>query len=189
MGSLPEELLERLCAEDSSVREKAAELIYREGRRSSDGVLQEWRGNREFAALTGPELQATVGVAVPREIFTKIRAANGMPSLANVPPDQDAEEFELHFEDGVMLDVLTSRTPGGDGAIAKYLSKFGAGVQQVEYLCNEVTRAAEILKEEFGVKAVYEATRAGADGTRVNFFLVNGADGKVLVELVEKDKK
>jgi hypothetical protein len=34
---------------------------------------------------------------------------------------------------------------------------------------------------------VYEATRSGADGTRVNFFLVPAAEGrKVLIELVEK---
>jgi hypothetical protein len=35
------------------------------------------------------------------------------------------------------------------------------------------------------VAPVYRATRAGADGTRVNFFLVPAQGKKVLIELVE----
>jgi hypothetical protein len=106
--------------------------------------------------------------------------------LAEVPPDQDAEEFELHFPNGIGLDVLTTKNPGGSGAIAKYLAKFGEGVQQVEYRCENVDRAAAILKQEFGVTPVYPTTRPGADGTRVNFFLVTTPDEqKVLIELYE----
>jgi hypothetical protein len=56
----------------------------------------------------------------------------------------------------------------------------------VEYRCLNVDRAAQILKDKFGVAPVYAATRAGADGTRVNFFLVASPDGgKVLIELYE----
>jgi hypothetical protein len=82
--------------------------------------------------------------------------------------------------------VLTTREPGGSGAIARYLAKLGEGVQQVEFGCENVDRATEILKEQFDVKPVYPATRPGADGTRVNFFLVpTSAGGKVLIELCE----
>jgi hypothetical protein len=103
-----------------------------------------------------------------------------------VPAEQDAEEFELHFPDGVLLDVLTTREPGGSGAIARYLAKFGEGVQQVEFRCEHVDRATEILKEKFDNKPVYPATRPGANGTRVNFFLVPTlVGGKVLIELYE----
>ena len=103
-----------------------------------------------------------------------------------MPADQDAEEFELRFADDVFLDVLTTREPGGSGAIAKYLAKFGEGVQQVEYRCTNVDRATQILKDKFGVVPVYPATRPGADGTRINFFLVVSPDGgKVLIELYE----
>jgi hypothetical protein len=134
--------------------------------------------------------KVTVGLAVQRETFAKIRAANGMPRLAEVPSDQDAEEFELHFVSGVSLDILTSRAPGGEGAIARYLGKFGEGVQQVEFRCSNVDRASEILKEKFGLAAVYPETRAGADGTRVNFFLVPVPDGgKILIELYESAGK
>jgi hypothetical protein len=107
-----------------------------------------------------------------------------------VPPDQDAREFELHFAQGIQLDILTTREPGGAGAIARYLQKFGEGIQQVELLARNVDAATEILRSHFGVQPIYPATRAGADGTRVNFFLVSlpekgSKKGKILIELVE----
>ncbi len=141
------------------------------------------------ALLLTPNPNITVGLAVQRETFGRIRIANGTPGLAEVPPDQDAEEFELHFTEGISLDILTTREPGGSGAIAKYLAKFGEGIQQVEYRCADVDRATQILKDKFTIDPVYPATRAGADGTRVNFFLVASPDGgKVLIELYEKDR-
>ena len=90
-----------------------------------------------------------------RETFARIRAANGRPALAQVPPEQDAEEFELHFGNGVELDVLTSREPSGQGAIARFLAKFGEGVQQVEYRCLDVNRAMAILRKRFSVAPIY----------------------------------
>jgi hypothetical protein len=132
----------------------------------------------------------TVGVAVTPETFGRVHSANGSPRLADVPPDQDAKEFELHFAQGVRLDILTTREPGGTGAIARYLQKSGEGIQQVELLARNVDAATEILRSGFGVQPIYPATRAGADGTRVNFFLVSlpgkGPEkGKILIELVE----
>lgn len=129
----------------------------------------------------------TVGVAVLPKTFARIRAANGNPPLADVPPDQDANEFELHFADRVQLDILTTNTPGGLGAIARFLDKFGEGIQQVEFDVKNVDEATEILRRRFNLAPLYPATRAGADGTRVNFFLASRPDGrKVLIELVEK---
>ncbi len=82
--------------------------------------------------------------------------------------------------------ITVGLAPGGLGAIAKYLAKFGEGNQQVEYRCANVDRATQILKDKFGISPVYPAPRAGADGTRVNFFLVPSPDGgKVLIELYE----
>jgi len=53
-----------------------------------------------------------------------------------------------------------------------------------------VDRATEILKEKFKMAPVYPATRPGADGTRVNFFLVASPDGgKVLIELYQAATK
>jgi hypothetical protein len=169
-----------------AVRVAAAKEIYHSGRIPADQATRSWRSDAEFFALLGPDPLVTVGLAVERSTFARIREANGTPSLAHVPPDQDAQEFELHFPEGVSLDVLTTRESGGTGAIARYLAKFGEGVQQVEYRCANVDRATAILKERFGVAPIYPQTRPGADGTRINFFLVpvpNG--GKVLIELYE----
>jgi hypothetical protein len=176
-----------LCSSDPSVRLAAAMEIYRSGRAPADQAVASWWGNPELSALLGPDPLITVGLAVERPTFLRIRNTNGEPPLAHVPPDQDAEEFELHFPDSISLDVLTTRAPGGPGAIARYLAKFGEGVQQVEFRCIDVDRATAILKELFGVVPVYPQTRAGADGTRVNFFLVPALGaGKVLIELYER---
>jgi hypothetical protein len=180
-----------LASAEASVREEAAGKIYTAGCLPVEHAAGTWWSDGELAALvSAPMAKVTVGLAVQRETFAKIRAANGMPRLAEVPSDQDAEEFELHFVSGVSLDILTSRAPGGEGAIARYLGKFGEGVQQVEFRCSNVDRASEILKEKFGLAAVYPETRAGADGTRVNFFLVPVPDGgKILIELYESAGK
>jgi hypothetical protein len=180
-----------LCSGEASAREFAAKEIFATGRESAEHAVKSWLGDTElFALLLGPKPEATVGLAVQRETFSKIRAAHSVSRLAEVPSDQDAEEFELHFSNGVSLDILTSRAPGGDGAIARYLEKFGEGVQQVEFRCSNVDQATEILKEKFGVAAVYPETRPGADGTRVNFFLMPvPGGGKVLIELYESATK
>ncbi len=176
-----------LCVGEASTRDAAAAEIYAAGRAPAERVVEMWCRDAELSALlSGPKWEVTVGLVVQRETFSKIRAAYSVSRLAEVPSDQDAEEFELHFASGVSLDILTSRAPGGEGAIARYLGKSGEGVQQVEFRCSDVDRAAEILKEKFGVAAVYPETRGGADGTRVNFFLVPAPDGgKVLIELYE----
>jgi hypothetical protein len=176
-----------LASADPSERTGAAHTIYHAGRISADEAVSLWWKDAELSGLLlKPSPVVTVGLAVERATFGRIRVANGTPRLAEVPAEQDAEEFELDFPDGVLLDVLTTREPGGSGAIARYLAKFGEGVQQVEFRCENVDRATEILKEKLDVKPVYPATRPGADGTRVNFFLVPSTAGrKVLVELYE----
>jgi hypothetical protein len=176
-----------LSSADESARLAAAGEIYRLGRATAGSANSEWWAESELSALLlGPHPAITVGLAVQRETFLRIRAANGSPRLAEVPADQDAEEFELHFPEGVSLDILTSRAPGGEGAIARYLAKFGEGVQQVELCSANVDRATEILKDKFNVAPVYPATRPGANGTQVNFFLVKSPDGgRVLIELYE----
>src|SRR5262249_40051178 len=125
-------------------------------------------------------------IAVQPMTFTRIREANGRPPLAQVPPEQDASEFELHFAGGVALDILTTLAPEGSGAIARFLAKQGEGIQQVEFRCEDVDRATAVLRRDFGLAPVYSSKRPGAGGTQINFFLVGGASGpKVLIELYE----
>jgi hypothetical protein len=176
-----------LSSADESKKLAAAGEIYRLGRATAGSAVASWWPESELSALLlGPNPVITVGLAVQRDTFGRIRIANGTPRLAQVPADQDAEEFELEFAEGISLDILTAREPGGSGAIAKYLAKFGEGIQQVEYRCTNVDRASQILKDKFKIASAYPETRAGADGTRVNFFLVKSPDGgHVLIELYE----
>jgi hypothetical protein len=180
-----------LAAAEKSARVTGASEIYRQGRALADSATFSWWADRELAELLlNPKPIVTVGVAVRRETFTRIRAANGQAELADVPQEQDAEEFELHFADGVELDVLTSKEPDGQGAIARFLEKFGEGVQQVEFRCLNVNRAMAILRERFRLGPIYPEPRAGANGSKVNFVLVavpsSGIEkAKVLIELYE----
>jgi hypothetical protein len=184
-------LIRGLCDADAAVRERAGVAIFRHGGALADPATKSWLLDPELGAyivrdLAGiPEL--TVGVAVQPENFHKIRVACGSARLAQVPPDQDAREFEIEFPGGVRLDVLTTAAPGGTGAIARFLDKSGEGIQQVEIDVTDVDRATEVLRAKFNLSPIYPVTRGGADGTRVNFFLVPTAEGrKALIELVEK---
>src|SRR4029077_20329143 len=167
--------------------------------------LQKWERDGELQKLMVREkvesvspavsfvARVTVGIAVLPETFDEIRAANGFPPLADAPADQDVLEFELDLAESGMsyvhLDILTTNAPGGNGAIARFLEKFREGIQQVEIDVTDVDRATEILRTRFKVEPIYSATRPGANGTRVNFFLVTAWNNqKVLVELVEQPK-
>jgi len=186
MVRLKEEWIAALSSPEDATRAAAAGQIYAAGRSRAEQAIQRWREHDEFARLLGKNPETTVGLAVRPETFAQIREANGWLRLAEVPPEQDASEFTLLFAGGITLDVLTSRDQEGSGAIAKFLSKFGEGVQQVEFRCSDVNRATAILRDQMAVVPVYREARPGADGTRVNFFLVDGADGeRVLIELYE----
>lgn len=189
MDRIKGEWIELLGGENAEGRAQAAAEIYRFGRAQAESAVRNWWTNPELVRLCGQPPTVTVGLAVRPTTFARIREANGWPQLAAVPPEQDAAEFELHFAGGVLLDVLTTREETGEGAIARFLAKHGEGVQQVEFRCEDVGRAAAILQEQFGVTAIYPAKRAGANGTSVNFFLLTAPDNsKVLIELYEPER-
>jgi hypothetical protein len=187
-------LIRELCDANAAVRERAAAAIFHIGCELSNSATQAWLLDPELATYyvrdRGGIPELTVGVAVQPETFEKIRAACGPPTLADVPPDQDAREFELEFPGGARLDVLTTTEPGGRGAIARFLQKSGETIQQVEIRVNDVSGMVELLRARFGVASIYPSTRAGADGTRVNFLLMPAAENrKVLIELVEGPRR
>jgi hypothetical protein len=174
----------------STVRNASAAKIFQHGCKLVRAATSTWLLDptlaNSFVLNERGAPKTTVGLAVKRNNFDRIRAANGSPQLAKVPDDQDAEEFELEFPEGITLDVLTTRSPSAGGAIDRFLEKFGEGIQQVELYVSDVDRATEILRERFGIAPIYPQTRAGADDTRVNFFLVPITEGKkILIELVE----
>jgi len=187
-----------LAASDEHVKIESAMRLYLAGVSLCTPLLSRWVSDPEFRELTLPDNPASeaharsqpsaivVGIAVQPETFQKIRAANHSPRLVEAPADQDAQEFELHLNGSLEFDILTTREPGGPGAISRYLQRFGEGIQQIEIYVRDVDRATEILRTRFSLPPLYPATRAGADGTRVNFFLATGPDAKkVLIELVQ----
>ena len=199
------EFIGRLANNDPAERALAAFDLFRAGLSRAFAALQQWEQDEELRKLivrenpdsarrmVPAEARLTVGIAVLPETFDKIRAANGSPPLARAPADQDVLEFELEFKQKAMspvhLDILTSKAAAGDGPIARFLKKFGEGIQQVEMDVTDVDRATEILRARFKIEPIYPATRSGANGTRVNFYLVRAQDNeKVLVELVEQPK-
>jgi len=190
--------IQDLAGSDARLKAESGMRLYLAGVSLCTPLLTRWVSDPEFRELTLPGKPAgaphahfgpsaiVVGIAVQPATFQKIRAANNAPRLANVPADQDAQEFELHLDASIEFDILTTREPGGSGAIARFLQKFGEGIQQIEIYVRDVDRATEILRTRFALAPLYPATRPGADGTRVNFFLATGPDAKkVLIELVE----
>lgn len=217
---MEDQLVRALADRVPVTRRKAADKLFTLGISLTTSALTKWMSDPEFLSLLlpkgnanayrpnagetlglGSRFRCTVGVAADPKLFELIRKCHGFPDLADVPPDQDAMEFELDFKaEGkpqellcdfeIALDVLTTKNPDGEGAIAKFLKKRGPAIQQVEYEVSDVDRATRLLAEKFRVKAIYPATRPGANGTRVNFFLVPTSfeNQKVLIEFVEPAK-
>src|SRR6266853_1580114 len=197
----PEDI-HRLADPDPETRAQIALRLFRFGTTRTLSWFDGWLKDGDFRGLVVQEQfvrpdgrnvsfpRLTIGIAVLPEIFGKIRTASGSPPLAEAPPDQDVLEFEIDFAGRFIptprLDILTTKAPDGSGAIARFLKKIGEGIQQVEIDVTDVDRATEILRSRFQIEPIYPATRSGATGTRVNFFLVTSWNGtKVLVELVE----
>jgi len=177
MAAISARLVDALCSTDDAIRADAAAQIYNTAIAPALLIAEKWRQNTQLAELLAvPSLQVTAGLAVFPAVFAKIRAAANHPALAEVPPDQDAMEFEIHFPNGISLDILTTKDPAGSGAIARYLNKFGEGIQQVEFRCRDVDAATT---------PIYPVSRSGANNTRINFFLIATENEKLLIELYE----
>jgi hypothetical protein len=196
------EWISQLGDSDPEERRAAAAQLHSAGATLFLSAAREWFKDAEFCELVRPFFADTggepnpgnilfsIGIAVQPQNFERIRAANGSPRLADVPPDQDAMEFEFRWDEHEEFDILTTRDLGGSGTIARYLKKFGEGIQQIEVNVTGVDRATEILRTRFNLKPVYPQTHTGANGTRVNFFLTSTIEGRrVLIELVEPASK
>lgn len=187
-----EHWIRQLSSADSATRQAAAVEIFRRGRELALAAIEPWLADETLKQLfvmgSAHFPEATVGVAVEAATFEMIRKACGSPRLAEVPLDQDVQEFELEFPAGVRLDILTPREREGSGALARHLRKFGESIQQVELLVKNVDRATQLVESHFQAAPVYSQTRSGANGTRINFFLLPAPHGnKVLIELVEAE--
>ena len=176
------EWVEELASPDLGRRAAGAVQLYRAGCDLVKDFLDAWKLDPQFAVLmTGEPI---VGIAVPPDLFERIRREMGpMSSLTDVPEEQSTAEFELEAE-GIRLDILTP--VDGAGEIQKFLDRFGPGIQQVELPVSDVALATRVLALRFGLAPIYPEPRAGANGTRMNFFLAEKpGGGKVLIELFE----
>ncbi len=170
-------------------REAAALSIFRIACDTAEPLVRAWSQDPEFARLISAPI-FTAGLAVEPGRFAAIRSANGSPRLADVPPEQDALEFHVNVGVEARIEVLTTRDASGDGAIARFLRKFGSNIQHTEIATSDVDRATEILKSRFALQPIYPQARPGADRARINFFLVDAAQGKkILIELEEEARR
>jgi len=174
-------LVEELAMPDPGRRLAARWQLHGAGCALVEEIFAAWRKDPEFAVLIAGE--PIVGIAVPPELFARIRQEMDMPALARVPEEQSTAEFEMHGR-GPHMDILTP--VDSEGPIQTFLDRFGPGIQQVELPVHNVEAALKILTESFGLAPVYPEPREGANGTRVNFFLMDKpGGGKVLIELFE----
>jgi methylmalonyl-CoA/ethylmalonyl-CoA epimerase len=67
--------------------------------------------------------------------------------------------------------------------IAKFLDRFGPGIQQVAYRVSDIDAVSATLRER-GARLLYDEPKRGTAGSRVNFIHPKSAGG-VLIELVE----
>jgi methylmalonyl-CoA/ethylmalonyl-CoA epimerase len=83
--------------------------------------------------------------------------------------------------DGGYLQLLAPLSP--ESTIAKFLDRYGPGVQQVAYTVTDVAAAGTALRDR-GLRLLYDTPRRGTGGSLINFVHPKDAGG-VLIELVE----
>lgn len=88
-------------------------------------------------------------------------------------------------ESGTYLQLLAPLSV--DSPIARFLERFGPGIQQLAYRVTDLDEAMAAVRGQ-GMRLLYEEPRVGTAGSRVNFISPKDAGG-VLVELVEPAKE
>jgi methylmalonyl-CoA/ethylmalonyl-CoA epimerase len=126
-----------------------------------------------------------VGIAVPDldEAVSFYREKFGLRLVhEETNEDQGVREAMLAVgESGSCIQLLAPLTP--ESTIAKFLDRFGQGVQQLAYRVTDLDEASVALREA-GLRLLYDQPRRGTANSRVNFVHPKDAGG-VLVELVE----
>ena len=126
-----------------------------------------------------------VGIAVAdlEEAVAFYREAFGMELVhQEVNEEQGVREAMLAVGDsGSCVQLLAPLTE--DSTLAKFLDRSGPGVQQVAYRVDDVEAVAATLRAR-GLRLLYDQSRRGTAGSRVNFVHPKDAGG-VLVELVQ----
>lgn len=128
-----------------------------------------------------------VGVAVP-DLDAAIAFHTEVLGLVvlhrEVNADQGVAEAMLGTPEsatGTRLQLLAPLT--AESTIARFLERSGPGLQQLAYRVDDIDHATSVLRKK-GLRLLYDASRTGTAGTRINF--VHPKDtGGVLIELVQ----
>lgn len=126
-----------------------------------------------------------VGIAVPDldEAIAFYASAFGMREIhREVNEEQGVAEAMIAVGDtDSKIQLLAPLNE--ESTIAKFLTRSGAGIQQMAYRVTDIEAASEILRSR-GLRLLYDAPRRGTADSRINFVHPKDAGG-VLVELVE----
>lgn len=126
-----------------------------------------------------------VGIAVADldaaiELYT---TAYGMTCVhTEVNQEQGVREAMMAVgESGSYVQLLSPLSP--DTTIGRFLDRSGPGIQQMAYRTDDLEALSAHLRAA-GMRLLYDASRTGTAGSKVNFVHPKSAGG-VLVELVE----
>ncbi len=130
-----------------------------------------------------------VGIAVADldaaiELYT---TAYGMHLVhTEVNEEQGVREAMMEVgESGSYVQLLCPLSP--DSTIGRFLDNNGPGIQQMAYRVDDLEEVSAHLRSQ-GMRLLYEQSRTGTAGSRVNFVHPKSAGG-VLVELVEHRRR
>ncbi len=126
-----------------------------------------------------------VGIAVPDldEALGFYASTFGLRAVhEEVNEEQGMREAMLAVgESDAMLQLMAPLRP--DSPIGAFLSRRGPGIQQLAYRVSDIEQVSQVLRDR-GVQLLYDESRRGTGGSRINFVHPKSAGG-VLIELVE----
>ncbi|MBM3704434.1 MAG: methylmalonyl-CoA epimerase [Actinobacteria bacterium] len=142
-------------------------------------------------AITGILAIDHVGIAVP-DLAAAITFYQGAFNAQVLHQEENQEQgvveamlaigSEVGSNSGTLIQLLAPLTP--DSAIARFLDKSGAGMQQLAFRVEDVRQAAAQARA-LHIRTLYEEPKRGTHGWLVNFLHPKDCGG-VLIELIEE---
>lgn len=143
-------------------------------------------------AITGILAIDHVGIAVP-DLMAAIAFYQGAFNAQLLHQEENQEQGVVEAMlaigsqsgsgSGAVVQLLAPLTP--DSAIARFLEKSGAGIQQLAFRVENVRQAATQARA-LGIRALYDEPKRGTRGALINFLHPKDCGG-VLIELIEAE--
>jgi methylmalonyl-CoA/ethylmalonyl-CoA epimerase len=142
-----------------------------------DGTLRQFVTAIDHVGIAVPDLDAAIefyrvnfGLEVTHQEINEEQGVR--EAMVRAPGDTGS---------GTAVQLLAPLGP--DSTIARFIDKFGPGLQQLAYRVTDVEKASAVLRSK-GMRVLYPEARRGTANSRVNFVHPKDAGG-VLVELIE----